>query len=286
MKQNDPVCDIGGATQNAPDGEARRRTVFAALRPFALTFRAAFACGSVLAAGLLLGSCAGAPPPLRIEEAEGGNPGYARIAPFPGMDIFVNGFLDSDGTLQAESVTWFTNWRDGWTEANISASGSLRVEGSGKEAKLAVVEPVAFVSVESARIRYRDRIIYGDEAARLLERRILRAETAALALLEAFNGRHFPSFTAKKKSERPASFEYAAGQYLFPERYGYPEGSKPSPKNAENRTRGEGLEWDTGYTGTIDPQLAEVRDSGTLWRDWEECAGLFYFIYQMERQHE
>lgn len=210
----------------------------------------------------------------------------SRVYPLGDRKIALVGRLEADNTFAVESVEWFSNWRDGWTEASFFAVGRIRLEGTGKDAKLVPLEPLILQSTEKARIRYRDSIVSGDEAAATMDRRLLRAETAALALQERFERRKFPFLRAEKKKDRPDSFEYAAGGFLFPERYGYPEGSGASPDVKGNRNRGEGLTWDTRYSELLEPRLKEVRDTGTLWRDWEECAELFYIIYELERLYE
>ncbi len=237
----------------------------------------------------LLASCAsaskGKPVPGDYDPvlAQTGQDGEVLIYPLKGKKIALTGTLDGERLVVVDGVRWFTNWRDGWTEARILASGSLRIVGEGKRAGLEPEEPLVFLSAEGARIRYRDSVLSGSDADAALDRRLIRAETAALALREAFGDRSFPVFSARNKKTRRESFEQCAGSYLFPEIYGYPEGSSPSPKTAANRVRGEDLLWDRVYTEGLDARLAEVRNSGTLWRDWEECPELFYLMYQMEK---
>ncbi len=234
---------------------------------------------------LSLSACASGPKTdlyLRVG-TEGSTPdSTARLFPLGDRKIALEGILNGDGTLTVEYVEWFSNWRDGWTEARFFANGRVAIEGAGQNARLVALEPLIIQSAEKARVRYRDAILGGTEATALLDRRVLRAETAARALREYFGNRQFSRLRAEKKKDREESFEYAAGSYLFPERYGYPEGSAPSKKTKESRSRGEGLDWDTVYTASLDPRLTDVRDSGTLWRDWEECAELFYLLYLLE----
>lgn len=239
----------------------------------------------------LLASCASAPKgkpepgdysPLLVRPGSN-SPGEALLYPLKGKKIALEGSLDTEGLFIIEGVSWFTNWQDGWTEARLIASGSLKVIGEGKKLCLEPQEPMVILSADSARIRYRDSVLSHDDAKAALDRRLIRAETAAMALREAFEDRNFPVFSGKNKKTRRESFEQCAGSYLFPEIYGYPEGSAPSPKTAENRVRGEDLLWDRRYTEGLDPRLTEVRNSGTLWRDWEECPELFYLMYQMEK---
>jgi len=275
----------GNLSAYPAQGKPKSANGKAMARPSGVRYLARVASSAALAT-ILLASCASAPQSdlgVRLSATETEADGFTRVYPLGDRKVAIVGTMNPDGTLTAESVDWFTNWQNGWTEARFFAAGTVRVDGTGAGAKLTAVEPLILQSTESARIRYRDSIIAGDEAAQLADRRLLRAETAALVLQNALNGREFRAFNAKKSRDRAESFDYVAGQYLFPERYGYPEGVNPSPKNDQNRARGEGFDWDTAYTATLDPRLAEVRNTGTLWRDWEECAELIYFIYVLER---
>ena len=45
----------------------------------------------------------------------------------------------------------------------------------------------------------------------------------------------------------------------------------------------EDINWNTGFTERVFPQeLIEVRNSGTLFRDWEEALGWIYMEYEWE----
>ena len=62
--------------------------------------------------------------------------------------------------------------------------------------------------------------------------------------------------------------------------YGYPAGKTKSPDMAENRNLGEGMSWDVAYTKNTFPEyMIEIRNTGTLFRDWEESTDLIYFMY-------
>lgn len=181
--------------------------------------------------------------------------------------------------LAVTSVDWFNNWQDGWTEAEAAASGSALLEQAPDGRYTAhFTEPLCVESVEHARIRYRDTVISGDRAKDLFSRRIERisAVTAFLASPGA------PPMPAGAR-ETAAAFRAAAGPFLFPEIYGYPEGTSASNRTPANRRQAEGIAWDLRYTEQALPdRLHEIRDSGTLYRDWEESSDLFYFLYALE----
>lgn len=177
----------------------------------------------------------------------------------------------SGGAVMAvERVRWFNNWRDGWTEADIAAAGTLLLsEGTDGKWRISPQGAIVLDRATKASIRYRDTFLSGDEATDLLNRRLGRVAVAVGFLAESL-----------PRAADFKSFERAAGTALFPEIYGYPEGSQSSPATKENRRKGEGYAWDTAYSAARVPEaLREVRDTGTLYRDWEESTELFYYLY-------
>lgn len=188
---------------------------------------------------------------------------------------------DGSWTVYPERLHWFSNWKEGWTEADIAATGTLVARERNKGWTVSTVEPFAPEYTESARIRYQDTRLTADKCVALFDRRINRIRAATHFLNERFDGRSFPEFD---RGGAESAFSAAAGPVLFPEIYGYPEGTVKSQKSGETRKRGEGIVWDAGYSASEIPEnLREVRDTGTLYRDWEETSLLFYYIYELEK---
>lgn len=206
--------------------------------------------------------------------------GECLVSMTPRARTVIAGRADKDATgnlvVSVERLRWFNNWHDGWTEADIPAEGTIVVtaDSSSKTGlEVSSIEPIALSDAEDARIRYRDTILSGDQAAALFNRRLGRVEAASAWLAETI-----PEAATYRQ------FAASSSRLLFPEAYGYPEGVKRSAKIKENRTAGEGYLWDTDYTASAIPEvLREVRNSGTLFRDWEESSELFYFMYVQEK---
>lgn len=193
---------------------------------------------------------------------------------------------DGSWTVEAEELQWFSNWHEGWSEAVIMVSGTLSVSETEEGWQVRTVQPVRADYAASGAIRYRDTRLTGDDGTDAVSRRINRISAAVAFLSESLENEQFPRFTVQKKKVRAYSFEYRAGQLLFPERYGYPAGTA---ETGDRRTylRGEGIRWDTGYSDNHIPEnLREVRNTGTLYRDWEETGELFYYIYVLENLNE
>lgn len=179
-------------------------------------------------------------------------------------------------TFTVEEVRWFSNWNDGWTEAVLLAEGSARLI-PGKKGKTSAIftEPVILDTPQSAAMRYRNTVIRGTDGTAAFSRRLDRISAAVFFLIE--NQDRVNTVPDRK------TFIKSSGTFLFPEVYGYSPGTEASPRILENRSMGEGISWDLRYTEIVfSPELAPIRNTGTLFRDWEETSDLFYFIYCME----
>lgn len=193
---------------------------------------------------------------------------------------------DGSWTVEAEELQWFSNWHEGWSEAVIMVTGTLRLTNTGSGWQVQRISPVRTDYAAQGAIRYRDTRLTGDAGTDAVSRRLNRISAAVAFLSEALDGEQFTRFTVDSKKVRESSFEYRAGRLLFPEQYGYPEGTEEST-NGREYNRGEGLRWDTGYTELYVPEtLHDVRNSGTLYRDWEETGELFYYMYTLENLNE
>ncbi len=194
-----------------------------------------------------------------------------------------SGGTDGETSILVEDLKWFDNWHDGWTEAEISCEGRLVAERKGDGWSVRVTEPVIPARATKATVRYRDALLRGNDALNLLDRRLLRIRSACGFLRTRLDGREFPLYDTEDEEYRKASFRHAAGTLLFPEMYGYAEGAEPADgesNGAKRFIKGEGLRWDTLYSERELPaELRDVRDTGTLWRDWEEMGRMFYYLY-------
>ncbi|HOT62144.1 MAG TPA: hypothetical protein PLU93_04715 [Treponemataceae bacterium] len=182
-----------------------------------------------------------------------------------------------------ERAHWFSNWHDGWTEAEFSASGTLVLARNGESWTLSAPTPPRLEYPTAAIIRYRDTVIDGDEGLNLFERRWNRIEASRDLLKKKLGSDHYEVFVADKKRDRPSSFFHVAGRFLFPEVYGNADGSDHEMPPRDRRAKAEGIAWDLDYTeATFPEQFREIRDSGTLFRDWEECGPLFFLTYNWD----
>lgn len=235
-----------------------------------------------------LSACRSAPPAEELfwkdlETRTEGDTSIARLRLHRGSETWIEGPVewkdDGSAILSVEKINWFSNWYNGWTEAEMAAGGKLAIQGEKGKWSVEAQEFLSPHYAQSAKIRYKDNFLSGTQAAELLDRRILRISRAAAFLHEKLEGKTFTRLAIDKKKYRHLGFYQAAGEVLFPEVYGYPAGTA----KGNTFVRGEGIRWDVEYSSQqVPPELAEVRNSGTLYRDWEEMPELFYYIYTLE----
>ncbi len=249
-------------------------------------------------ASAFLGACAGLPregwavdgkalpkgAAIGLSLAEGDVTEAVLTSPYLGEGVEVRGEVvpplsSSSYLIELTELRYFGNWRKGWTEATFALTGSLRLRIEDGQWRCALEEAPVVGSATSAKLRYADDFLYGDRALEAVRHRTERIN-AAVAVLRG-NGATWFDMAEKPeglfKRERGLSLTEAVGPVLFPEVYGYPSGTwKEGPW-----LKGDGRKWDTGYTKSRFPEhLREVRDSGTLYRDWEEALPLWYLAVQ------
>lgn len=176
--------------------------------------------------------------------------------------------------MTVDQMHWFSNWHDGWTEADITTTGSLLLEKNGNGWDVTVLSKLVPEQTTAAKVRYRDAIKRNEQAVSLMNRRIERITATAEWLAGKLPVENFSGSDGMK------AFKKEAGSLLFPELYGYPAGKAKSADTKENRNRGEGYGWDVAYTKETFPEyMVDIRNTGTLFRDWEESTELIYFMY-------
>ncbi len=184
-------------------------------------------------------------------------------------------------TLDIKEMDWFENWAEGWTEAAFIVEGRLELRPDGSRWGLAVVAPPKIENPISASIRLYGDYFEGDKALALLAHRWDRIQATDELLRQKFPAAWYDYSEPRKIrypwdifARRVADFQTGARAFLFPEIYGYPKGRRPADKEA--RVRAESIYWDTSYTKEQFPEnLRAIRDSGTMYRDFEESSGLW-----------
>jgi hypothetical protein len=189
----------------------------------------------------------------------------------------LRGRAERDGEawkLRIDRMEWFGNWNEGWTEASFGAEGELSLVPSGEGWAVAVERAPAIGQPEKATIRLYGNYFDGDEALGLLSRRWERIKAAADFVKERF------------PEAGPGAKRYgrAVRAFLFPELYGYAKAGAPLPAKGHGVKVGESVRWDSDYSASVFPEeLRELRDSGTMLRDFEEGLGLWSLRQRWDR---
>lgn len=172
-----------------------------------------------------------------------------------------NGWL-----LKFESLDWFNNWPNGWTEASFLLEGESVLMPAQEDSRGAVTWILALKSrpkldaVRSAAIRYFDTYLRGDKGVEEFSHRWERIQAVSAVLIAGPGG---PGM-----ARRPDAIE----RFLFPEVYGYD--GPPTPGFREVFSRGR--EWNADYSAQHFPEaLGKIRDDGTMLRDYKESPGLW-----------
>ena len=161
----------------------------------------------------------------------------------------------------------------GWNEwrLDISAAGNLKL--GDENAWLTIHSGIEAVQISEGRIHRFDTRITGDEALTSLRNR----QERILSLSEWMLNQHAP----KGLSQR--FFDRHWKPLLFPEIV--PARRRPANWRQQDDiwARAEDIRWNISYTERIFPEeLREVRNSGTLLRDWEEALSWIYLKYGWE----
>lgn len=191
----------------------------------------------------------------------------------------IYGTLEED-TLTVQEIYWFDNWPNGWTEVKFAARGQLKIKKNNSKT-YEIISPMEIEFPIMAKLRIKDSVLIEDQALKQFENRMDRI-TAAVEMLQDENN----PYELKNKFIDYSEFEETIGSILFPEKYKYSRpflqyaNFKRNKENKEMYNFGDGIYWNTSYTEDVFPEFMwDVRNSGTLYKDWEENMDFFFYLY-------
>jgi len=192
---------------------------------------------------------------------------------FPMMKIR-GSYPDAQGLFYLTSLDYLGGNEHGWNEYSLDIAGTGRLNIAEDFATVAINPEIEAVQISSGRIHRYDTRITGHEALSSLRNRRERV----LALSSWITERESAAGGTSAKS-----FEKKWKPVLFPEMVS----KKNRPVNWQQEgdpwVRAEDIRWNTGYTDrTFPEELKQVRNSGTLLRDWEEALSWIYLEYEWE----
>jgi hypothetical protein len=187
-------------------------------------------------------------------------------------------FPDKNGEFYLTSLEYLGGSVSGWNEYALELSGTggwrpLRDGATTDEtAVLTISKEIEAVQITAGRIQRHDTRITGGEALTYLRNRRERV-VAAVEWMASLEG------TPQKRGLD--DFEEYYKPLLFPEMVSAKRRPSGWLKEGDLRIKAEDIWWNTGYTERVFPEeLKEIRNSGTLFRDWEDALSWIYLEYE------
>jgi len=225
------------------------------------------------------------------EAAPGSGPITAEISSPLLPSITVRGELAAAGpdeySFNALEARVFGNWPNGWTEGWYEASGSLQLRRQGQAWVSSLRDPFRLWGIRKGEIRYYETFFRRDDGLKKTKQRVDRMIELSGFMRKSLG---MPAvYREENDGDLPlVSFKEDVARLLFPERADFKELERAGRLAAGFVTArpeyatGEGLEWRTDYSKAVLPEnLRELRDSGTLYRDFEEAPGLWMSFYNL-----
>jgi hypothetical protein len=186
---------------------------------------------------------------------------------------------NEQGEFNLVSLDYLGGSAQGWNEFRLELAGEGKLVLDGTTASISVhhdsVEPI---QINFARIKRYDTRLSGTEALTMLRNRYERIK----AIAEWMRGQD-----NDPKEMYVHYFEQYWKSILFPELVS--KKKRPADWQQENDqwSRAESINWNTSYTERMFPEeLREIRNSGTMLRDWEEALDWLYNEYEWNRIKE
>jgi hypothetical protein len=193
--------------------------------------------------------------------------------------VLLNGNIGTasceQGELYLTSLDYLGGNVHGWNEYRLELSGTGSLHLDEKTAVLSIQEEIATLQISSGRIRDFDSRITGNEALTRLRNRRERITVLVEWMKQQEN---VPENLNRKEFERYWK------PVLFPEMVSKRKQSEGWQQEGDNWIRGLDIRWNSGYTERVFPEtLWEIRNSGTLLRDWEEALAWIYLEHEWKR---
>ncbi|GHV89017.1 hypothetical protein AGMMS50267_13770 [Spirochaetia bacterium] len=180
-----------------------------------------------------------------------------------------------DGRFALESLEFLSPNLTGWNEFSRELLGEGRFWVNGLSATFTLLGTPSVLDIGAGKIRRNTTRITGAQALTALRNREER--------IYAITGWMREWLESHEKDRRFTGLEDFEGYWkpiLFPETLRATQ--RPVAWTAEGAewTRGEDIRWNKTYTAALlGEELRPIRDSGTLFRDWEEAAAWIYYQF-------
>jgi hypothetical protein len=190
---------------------------------------------------------------------------------------------DENGEFNLTSLDYLGGSTNGWNEYRLEISGSGNMRLGGNSASFSINPEIEPFQISSGKIRRFDTRIIGPEALASLNNRYERI----IAVAEWMKG--YRNTTEGRDAPEGASagrkdFENYWEPVLFPELVSKRKRPADWQREGDQWNRAEDILWNTSYTERVFPELLrDIRNSGTMLRDWEEALEWLFVEYEWDR---
>ena len=186
-------------------------------------------------------------------------------------------YPDINGFFQFISLEYLAGSTHGWNEFSLQIMGTGRLRlgdiATQQLASFELIEEIEFSSLKSARIQRYDTRLTGDDAVASLRARYDRITSLVEWMLSL----------DMQKDQVIKDFEKSWKSFLFPEIVTQKNRPENWQQEGDISVKAEDINWNTNYTERVfSEELKDVRNSGTLLRDWEESLSWIYMFYEWE----
>ena len=193
---------------------------------------------------------------------------------FPMMKLYGT-VPDRNENIHINSLEYLGGNTHGWIEFTLELSG----EGSlsfGKTPVFMLKGEIDPVQITSGRIQRYDTRITGLEAVTALRNR--RERISALVEWMRSSGN-----SGAEEAGKIENFEKYWKPIVFPETVSKKKRPANWLRENDQIKKSEDIRWNTSYTERVFPEeLVNIRNSGTLLRDWEEALAWIYLEYNWD----
>jgi hypothetical protein len=180
--------------------------------------------------------------------------------------------VNEQGEFNFVSLDYLGGSPQGWNEFRLELAGGGKLVLNGKTASIFVEHEIEHIQISFARIKRYDTRLSGNEALTNLRNRHERIKVIA----EWMNSRE-----TAPKGMVAKSFEKYWRPILFPEIVSKKKRPADWQQADDQWNTAESIRWNKGYTERLFPEeLRDIRNSGTMLRDWEEALDWIYNEYE------